>query len=248
MINQDPSPWEFGWVSVSAISTAVVALLAVFGEQLRRRLFAPKVTITPGNKPPFVRTDPTRSHRTSGTEEVPPTQVSIKVENKRLTPARECSVIVSEIFAQRDGGDYYHLLHECIPTSLGWDVADHPMSPRNRPMATSTTILKGIPAFLGVAQIALPTRHHVKGTEGKKGEVDSYDLHIRIPQDGKFVHVKCGRAIVPITITCQNLQKAKTVYLKINWGGATKSDVEDSSLEVKVIGNAEFKRLVEREG
>lgn len=215
--------------AVTAAAAIVVALLAVYGDAIRRWLFRPHLDIRTGNQAPFLElmTLNEESGSTSTSQEI-----RIQVLNSGKSIARNCKVVVDSLYEQRAGAGDMFLAKEFIPRPCLWDNEQK-----------TQDLLPKIPTYVFVARIS------------EKGEMATEDsstsssrtcaLYIMIEErKGVFLEVAEGKHIFPLALYADNISKPVKRYLEIFWDGKTPSDTCKAHFNIQLHTESEFQTIM----
>jgi len=215
-----------------AVGTIALAVLAVFGESVRRRFLRPKLSVTADTGTPFVEEFREKQSSTDS-DEVTRIDVRVRIENTGRGTARSCQVVVSKVLKLRGQSDDFYIFREMTPKTL-----------QDLQGATTFDVIRGVPTYIDIAHIEV-----VQDTADAEGEVPSESalprllLHVEeAGQMGKYLDVEQGKVVVPLQILSENLNTPDSRYVMIYWSGKSLASRESSDFECRIANEDEIKK------
>jgi hypothetical protein len=209
--------------SLVAIGTLLLAVLAIFGDKIRRIFYKPKIEIEIKGEPPFIETNSNESSSVSlpSTE----TYIRIKVNNNGTLIATKCQAIIEAIWCKRQGNETYYKQRALSPSLFTWNNN-----------STELSINPNIPAYLEICRL-LVDQIKTSETEPKQDNKENKcSLFLSIPEPdkrGSFIRLGFGTFILPVIIYADNLKKYEKYYFEIFWNGSKVDDLSKSGFYVK---------------
>lgn len=224
--------WDLIFTGVQAVGTIVVALLAIYGDRIIRKLFKPKLSIDISSSAPFVETIKEREAFSS--DENIYTRISIKVTNNGDSTAQNCQGIVEKIYCKRKANESFYCYKNFIPTRFTWNDDNK-----------ATFVTPNIPSYVEIAriqQIEELTTYSESFMSGKPKN-NTFDLYLSIEEPnekGKYLKLGKGTFVIPIIFYTDNLRKTQKVFVEIYWNGKDTSTLTESDFYVKKLNNIDL--------
>ena len=222
--------------ALTALGTILLAIIAVFGEQIRRWLLKPKIQLTVGESSPYIAISrsETRGDSATSTTSVTAT-IKIKVINMGSSSAQSFIGLIEAIFSKRSASTTFYKSKALPPSRLPWnnDTKEFTITPK-------------IPFYLEVARIEKfeSLSSDVGGIEPPSSE---YGLSISIEESkGEYTHVGKGTFIIPITIYADNINPM-VKFLEIFWNGTVPDDIQPSNFYIKLLKENEVPNEVKKD-
>ncbi|MEE9170265.1 MAG: hypothetical protein V3U73_10890 [bacterium] len=217
---------QIGIQALIAIGTLLIVIIAIFGQNLRKWLFRPKLQITTGDNPPFVESIKTERLFSGDTIKSVTATIKIRVLNTGSSSAMSCKGIVYDIFSKRKGSDTFYKLRAITPTPLLWNND-----------ARDISLTRDIPSYLEVARIEQP--------ESLSSETDTtavtsleFAIFLSVEEPGqRGVYIKLGKGtfIIPVVLYADNLSKPIKKFLKIFWDGTHPDHMNTSNFYTIIL-------------
>lgn len=224
--------WDLIFTGLQAVGTIIVALLAIYGDKIIRRLFKPKLLIDISSIAPFVETIKEREAYSS--DENIYTRISIKVINNGDSTAQNCQGIVEKVFCKRKANESFYCLKNFIPTRFTWNDDNR-----------ATFVTPNIPSYAEIAriqQIEELTTYSEPFMTGKPKN-NTFDLYLSIEEPnekGKYLKLGKGTFVIPIVFYTDNLRKTQKVFVEIYWNGNDTTTLTDSDFYVKRLNSIDL--------
>lgn len=213
-----------------ALATLLVALLAVYGENLRRWLFRPRVGVLVDDGVPFVEIYERDTEKSATTVEA---ALRIKVVNRGHFTAKSCQCVVEKIYSRRASTDIMYPRSEFMPKSFTWHNEE-----------TTCNLFPNVPAYITVMRIAERELPASQTHNSSSSPVYSLFLLVRAESRADFVELGIGRHIFPVTIYGDNLSKPVKHYIEVVWSGGTPKDASPANIIIKVYDQGHGEKLV----
>lgn len=221
--------WTLIFYGLQAIGTIAVAILAIYGDRILRKLFKPKFNLEISAESPFVET--IQSQNASDAEIKRHTRLSLKATNIGDTTAKNCQGIIETIFCKRSQNETFYKFKTFIPTRFTWNDEKQ-----------STIITPEIPFYLEVARIQqvenLVSDSENENQTGK--QKNSYELYLSIEEPnekGKYMKLGKGTFIIPLLIYTDNLRQSEKAFIEIYWNGNDLNDLSQSVFYIKQLNS-----------
>lgn len=225
------------WIDIAVgLSTILLAIMAIWGEQVKKFFTKAHLKYQINNKSPFIETKKSTDEDDSENSKV---VIRLQVQNSSKRVARNCNAIISSYLRKRDNGDEYYE-ENIFPSSFAWHDDKQLYS-----------INREIPSFLEIARI---TRNQIKGQDsstdpGKGGNANDSKLILSIKDgEGKNIMLGKGCFIIPIRFYGDNIRsngglfgRSKPIYIKLYWNGSNISEIS-SEFTVSIISENDFKK------
>ncbi len=217
---------------LTAVGTILLALIAVYGERVKRWLFKPKLKIIVSGDKPYISTIKDSS-ATSVAASV--TRIRIKALNEGTSAARSFTGLVESVFCKRPQSETFYKSKSLPPTPLPWndEEKDFSLTPR-------------IPFYLEIARIEKNLPSSIDGSSNTLTSSE-YSLYLSVEEEeqkGAYIHLGKGTFIVPITFYSDNIKIPIKMYFEIFWDGIDPSCTEISNFYIKEISTYDVKRKV----
>lgn len=222
----------------AAAANLILALLALFGTQLKQWWFRPKLEIAVGRDPPF--TEERRIEVSSGVfcRQV---DIRIRISNKGTTSASRCQAYAEALYQKAPNGEFCES-HTFVPKHFRW--------PEDQ---SNQAILVSVSAYLTVAciiEVQRPTTQ--RSSTGDTSTVPAppqakYSLHValeRPDQRGSLIEIRGGCVAIPITIFAENMRKSVTRVVEVTWQGTSPHDVDASHLSLRLHTQKQFGNMI----
>jgi hypothetical protein len=211
------------------MGTLLLAILAIFGENVNRWFFKPRIFIELNNEPPFVD-NLIKSNSSKGSYMVErSTVIKIKVNNRGNTTALNCQGLVEEIWSKHSANENYYLKRSIVPSQLEWH--------NNQGVINITP---RIPTYLEIARIqVLDPRSKAESTI-KQRLTGTAELFLSINEPGeKGIYIKLanGTFLIPIILYGDNLSEALKYYIELYWIGNDPKKLEASNFYIRIVEN-----------
>lgn len=219
--------WTLIFYGLQAIGTIAVAILAIYGDRILRKLFKPKFKIEISEETPFVETIQTQS--STSAEIKKHTRISLKVTNSGDTTAKNCQGIIESVFAKRNRNETFYKDKTFIPTRFTWNDDTQ-----------STIITPDIPFYLEIGRIQ-QAENLISASEKEdiKEKVNlDYELYLSIDepnQKGQYMKLGKGTFILPLLIYTDNLRQSEKAYIEIYWNGKDLNTLTKSDFYIKQL-------------
>jgi len=224
--------WSLVFTGVAAFGNFAIAILAIFGQQVRSWLTRLKIKSAVGEASPFVErfeeedTSAEHGKRTFY-------HIRIEVTNMGREIARNCMILCNTVYRQRAGGAGFYELKKFVPKQFFWTSREQRLD-----------VAPKIPSYVNIAEISEPSPS-VKGTGGVAAGLQSECLQILIEAEGvkgRFFRVENGKVILPVILYADNLPRPIKQFVEICWNGACVKDFSLDKFQVRMLdekqGNA----------
>lgn len=217
--------------AVTALGTLLLALVAIYGERIKRWLFRPKLSAKIRNASPFIDKYEHSFSSSNSTEQKSTTLIiKVQVENAGSTGAQLCRGLVQNVFCNREKSETFYEMRALVPTPLMWndDSREYTISPL-------------VPAFIEIARIE-EIKSISKNTDSEAVEASEYLLYLSIEEPGSSgLYIKLGKGtfIIPIIFTSDSIRLPFIEYLEIFWNGKDPSTADNSNFFVKLLSSSE---------
>lgn len=219
--------WTLVFYGLQAIGTISVAILAIYGDRILRKLFKPKFKIEISSESPFVETIQTQNSFSADIKKY--TRISLKVTNSGETTAKNCQGIIETIFCKRTRNETFYKFKTFIPTRFIWNDDKE-----------STFITPEIPYYLEIGRIQqvdnLISESEDEHQNGKQNQ--NYDLYLSIEEPnekGKYMKLGKGTFIIPLLLYTDNLRQSEKAYVEIYWNGKDLNNLTQSDFYAKQL-------------
>ncbi|MFA7302084.1 MAG: hypothetical protein WC069_07265 [Candidatus Shapirobacteria bacterium] len=229
--------WTLVFYGLQAIGTILVALLAIYGDRIIRKIFKPRLTLEINSKSPFVETITEQMVLSSETSRH--IRISAKVLNHGDTTAQNCQGIIEKVFCKRKANESYYCYKNFIPARFTWNDDKE-----------SSFVTPEIPSYLEIARIqqtSILTSNDETAKTDTKILKNDFELFLTIEEPnekGKFLKLGKGTFLFPIVFYTDNLRKTQKVLIEIYWNGKEITSLTDSDFYVKIIPNNEIPKEV----
>ncbi len=232
-MEQESNQLNLWFQGIIALGTLVLAALAIFGQNLRRWLFRPKINIELNNEIPFLELVEEKEASTSKTQYQ---EIRVRITNLGKTSAKSCRVITDAIYKQRTGSEDMYKLKSIIPTEFYWANG-----------SKTIDILPNIPYYINIARIADSTEqiNYDQSKDNTASLKTNYELFVTVEersQKGKYTPVGKGKLTIPIIVYAENLSTPIKKYIEIYWDGINPTDITTSHFNLCFIKENELSR------
>ncbi len=221
--------WNIVFNGLVALGTLIIALLAIFGEKIKTRLFRPKLKITISKKSPYTEiVQHIKSDKQSASYTEKYTLIRCKIESLSAAPIKNCQGIVQEIWCKHKDNDKFYNFKQLAPTTLLW-------SNENK----EHTIPANIPSFLEISRIKkteISTNNSQNDFQQKK--MTQSLLYLSIQETGKKgIYIKLGKGtfIIPVIIIGDNIKEKKPYFFEILWNGNNVDQLDDEHCYITLL-------------
>lgn len=220
------------FLGTAATANLVLALLALFGTQLKQWWFRPKLEIAVGRAPPF--TEQRKIEVSSGvfSQQL---DIRIRISNTGTTSARQCQAYAEALYQREANGAFYES-HTFVPKHFRW--------PEEQP---KQAILLSVPAYLTVARIIEVQQPTTADTPTAPAPPQAtYSLHValeRPDQRGSLIEIAGGCVAIPITLFAENMRTPVTRVVEVTWKGTSPEDVHPSHFSFEVHTQKQFRTM-----
>jgi len=215
--------------AVIALGSIVIAVLAVYGDAIRRWLFRPNLEVRIGTQAPFLELL-TVEEEFGCSRTVH--EIRIQVLNSGRSIARNCKAVVDSIYKQREGTGDMYLSKEFIPRPCLWDGEQK-----------TQDLLPKIPTYVFAARIA--EKGEMVAEDSPTQTAPSCSLFIMIEErKGVFLEVGHGKHVFPIVLYADNIPKPVKRYLEIFWNGKTAEQTDKAHFNIQLHTETQFKKIL----
>jgi hypothetical protein len=228
--------WNLVFTGVQAIGTIVVAILAIYGERIIKKIFKPNLVVEIDSSVPFVET--IKEQQIYSSDISNHVRISAKILNKGDITAQNCQGIIEKVYCKRKANESYYCLNNFIPARFLWNDE-----------SKTTFVTPEIPSYLELARIQ-QTEILVSNTENYTNNNNSkkdYELFLTIEapnEKGEFLKLGKGTFLLPLIVYTDNLRKTSRVFFEIYWNGKSIGNLTQSDFYVKIIPNHEIPKEV----
>lgn len=213
-----------------AIGTLLLAIIAVYGERVKRWLFRPHLDTTVGDSPPYVEKIGEPRTSTGGAPTPVSAVIKMRVSNSGSSSAQLCKGLIQKIFCTRAASDTFFELRALSPSALYWnnDKDEFTISPK-------------IPSYLEVARIEKAEAPSLD-TGATASPASEYVLFVAIEEPGikgRLIRLGKGRFIIPVILIADNIRNPITVFVDIFWNGTDPNSMNSSNFYVKLLSSHE---------
>lgn len=221
--------WNIVFNGLVAGGTLMIAILAIFGEKIKTRLFRPKLKISISKKQPFTETvQHKKSHIQSSSYLEKYTLIRFKVENISSIPIRNCQGLVQEIWRKHKDNNNYFNFKPIAPTSLLWCNGNK-----------EYTIPVNIPSYLELSRLKKTEIITPNLESDSKKEIKTHSLlYLSIQETGKkgvYITLGKGTFIIPVIIIGDNIKEKKPYYFEVFWNGNEVDHLDDEHFYVSLL-------------
>ena len=210
-----------------AIGTILLALLAIYGERVKKWLFRPNLKIQVDNKEPFVDTIENKNAVSKDVSIIEnTTSIRVKIENTGKTTALKCQALVEKVWCKHQTNENFFPKVTITPSQLDWHNASKVLD-----------ITPHIPAYIELARIELTEVRTMEEGDSRRPNKQSADLYLSIVAKGKKgLYVKLGKGtfIIPLILYSDNLNKTIQTYIEIFWNGTDAKKLTASDFYIKM--------------
>lgn len=208
-----------------AVGTILTAVIAVYGDQIRRRLFKPKIQIAVGQESPFIAVSRLASRgRTVSSTPYMVVKIKIKVVNTGSSSAPSFKGLIEAIWSKRSANDNtFFKLKDLSPSPLPWNSSHKEFS-----------LTPKIPSYLEIARIE---KREILSANVSENEAPALEYGLLIPIEenkGEYIYVGKGTFIIPITIYADNIDPIKK-FFQVFWNGTNPDSIEASNFYIKML-------------
>lgn len=220
------------FLGTAATANLLLALLALFGPQLKQWWFRPKLEIAVGRAPPF--TEQRKIEVLSGvlSQQL---DIRIRISNTGATSARQCQAYAEALYQKAANGAFYET-HTFVPRHFRW--------PEEEP---NKAILVSVSAYLTVARIIELQQHTTADTPTVAAPPQAqYSLHValeRPDQRGSLIEITGGCVAIPITLFAENMRKSVTRVVEVTWKGTSPDDVDPAHFSFELHTQEQFRTM-----
>jgi hypothetical protein len=229
-------PWdryaELVILGIGAIGTVTVALLAIFGADIRAWLCKPRIGFEVGQEVPCVqsRRKQTQDNASQGDAY---TEIRLKVTNSGRTTAKGCKVLVEAVYEPRAGSDQLYPYRTFSPKPLLWHDE-----------TTAYDVIPHVSAFVAVANIRFVEQRGTAGAIASPRPRCSLIVLVPDEKEGELhLEIRGGHMVLPFVLCGDNVApKGRCEYLEIQWKGEKPTDIEPKNLSIRLLEESEFRR------
>ncbi len=221
----------------AAIGTIILAVIAIFGNWLKRLFIKPKIEMVIDSCKPYVElvkeSNPNESDETSYKK------VHLKITNKGRQTAINSQVLVEKIFKKREENQTYFLYKSFIPSNFLWVDED-----KSKPITTS------ISHFIEVSRIQKYQEFSGNDDSTPSRNRDLYRLWISVENSaikGSYLLLGKGTFLMPIIFYSDSIKNPHTIFIEIFWNSDNLSEMNESNFYVKLLKRNELTNEVKAE-
>jgi hypothetical protein len=232
--------WDIVIQSVVALGTIAVAILAIFGNTIRKYFYRPKLQIETSTDSPFVSTVYEQNENTS--EQNTYTRICLKISNEGKSALDSCQGLIEVIYEKRKANDSFCLFKKMMPTQFEWDAS-----------GSKKIIVPKIPGYLEVAKIQKDYTLSSNPNSAKNTKITEPNselfISINAPNQNKGIQLKLGQGtfILPVIIYADNLSRPAKYFVEIYWMGKDHKKYEASDFYVKLLSEKELPEELKNE-
>lgn len=209
-------------LAVSAISSLVISIIALFGTSIKEMKLRPKLTINVGKTFPFIETITSQNVNTS-TEERKVIIIRFLLNNTGRSTAHNFKLSIDHITKMRGNNEFY----ECkriIPTELELEGN------------ISNSISPLIPYYYPIFMIQENIRNTTASDNNSEAKKE-YNLFLRIENDQKnstYINLDTGTYRIPFTMYADEIKPIENTF-EVFWNGSQIEDFRDENFYIKLI-------------
>ena len=209
-------------LAVSAISSLVISIIALFGHSIKEKVLRPKLSITVSQIHPFIETVALQNINASA-EEKRAIIIRFLLNNSGKSTAHNFKLLIDNI-KHMIGNNEFRDYNKIIPTTLELEGN------------INNSISPLIPYYYPIFMI----QEDIKNTTATDNNIESkneYNLFLRIEIDKKkntYINLKTGTYRIPFTMYADEIQPIKNTF-EIFWSGSSIEDFSDKNFYIKLI-------------
>lgn len=221
--------WRMVGQWLAAIGSIAVAILAIFGESIKRFFNNPKLRITFNCDKIHVREKLIESE----SEDIKKIkEIYLKIENIRSNKAADCQVFVDEIYKKIENSEEF----------TGEKLESSPLLWTDR--LNKKDILKLIPHYIKICEFRQIYTFLKEDPKSQTIQEDPYfelTLGIRDPkkEEGNYT-LKNGKYIIGIIVYSSSMRKPIRYYLDLYWNGVNHDDFIVEKFGITLMSKIEF--------
>lgn len=217
------------------IGTFLLAILAIFSQNIKRWFFRPELAINVGNEEPWIEiichkfVDDT-SAITDKVKISKNCELKMEVENIGNDIAKNFKVLIKYIYNSRVGGDSFYKV-KVAPTEIVWTLEKE-----------SQDLLPKIPRYISIIRIEdnpelTASTPNKAVTEGTPNTLMSLLINVK----GNYLKLEKGATVFVVMLYADNLKKIEEVYLRADWDGTKPEILPTPIISIRKMGDEEIR-------